>query len=402
MEELQERIRTIAQELSPQITDFLARIVAAKSLSGKEDQVIQVIREEMTKVGFDEVKEDAFGNLYGFIYGEGPTIAYDAHIDVVDEGDRDAWDTPPFEPVIKDGWLYGRGASDQKAGMASIVYAGAIIKRLGVRPPFNVVATATVQEEDCDGLCWQYIVKKEGFRPDAVVITEPTNLGVYRGHRGRMEVMVQVKGVSAHGAMPQRGKNAIYMMADIVKELQELSERLKDHPFLGKGTLTVSQFSSGAPSQCSVADFAQVYIDRRLTLGETKDTVIEELKSLPSVKNYGAEVIIPSYARPTRTGYVMEVEKYYPTWLLEEDHPLLKAAVKAAETVMKREVVPSRWLFSTNGVATAGMFGIPTVGFGPGNEIYAHSPNEKMELSQLPTASAVYVLLGYEFSKSRK
>ena len=396
---MREKILNLGAEISSKVTDFLADLVSTKSLSGQEDAVIARIRQEMQTVGFDSIREDGFGNLIGVIEGKGPTIAYDAHIDVVDVGNPDDWKTPPFQAVIRDGWLYGRGSSDQKAGMASIVYAGWILKRLGVDLPFRFVATAAVQEEDCDGLCWQYMVGKDGFRPDAVVITEPTNNRVYRGHRGRMEVIVRVHGLSAHGAMPDQGKNAIYMMADIVREIRELADDLRDHPFLGKGTLTVSGFKSGAPSQCSVADYAEIYIDRRMTLGETRDTVIAELQGLPSVKKYGAEVVVPKYEKPTRTGMVLPVDKYFPTWLVEEGAPILDAALAAGQGVLGEPQQAGRWKFSTNGVATMGMFGIPTIGFGPGDEDYAHSPNERCRVDQLPVASMFYALFGFEFAK---
>ncbi len=394
-----DKIKHFEADLAPKVTNFLADIVSIKSLSSQEDAVIARIKQEMEAVGFDSVREDGFGNLIGVIEGDGPTIAFDAHIDVVDAGDTEAWQTPPFEAVIRDGWLYGRGSSDQKAGMASIVYGGWLLKQLGVKLPFRYVATAAVQEEDCDGLCWRYMVEKDGFRPDAVVITEPTNNQVYRGHRGRMEVMIRVRGLSAHGAMPQQGKNAIYMMSDIVQEVRDLSNHLKHHDFLGSGTLTISGFKSGAPSQCSVADYAEIYIDRRMTLGETRDTVVQELQNLPSVKKYGAEVIVPVYERPTRTGLVYPVDKYFPTWLTTEDAPVLKAALEAGESVLGRPQTAGRWKFSTNGVSTMGVYGIPTIGFGPGNEDFAHSPNERCDIAQLPVASMFYALFGFDFAK---
>jgi len=396
---MREMIKKFEVDVAPKVTKFLADIVSTKSLSGKEDAVISRISREMDAVGFDSIKEDGFGNLIGVIEGNGPTIAYDAHIDVVDIGNPDDWATPPFEAVILDGWLYGRGSSDQKAGMASIVYGGWILKQLGIDLPFRYVATAAVQEEDCDGLCWRYIVEKDGFRPDAVVITEPTNNRIYRGHRGRMEVIVRVHGLSAHGAMPQQGKNAIYMMSDIIQEVRELAGDLGQHDFLGAGTLTISGFRSGAPSQCSVADYAEIYIDRRMTLGETRDTVVSELKNLPSVKKYGAEVVVPVYNTPTRTGMVYPVDKYFPTWLVEEGTPILDAALAAGEGVMGEPQTASRWKFSTNGIATMGVYNIPTIGFGPGDEDYAHSPNERCNIAQLPVASMFYALFGFEFAK---
>ena len=373
------------------IAGFLSDLVSIKSLSGEEEEVALRIKEEMEKVGFDEVSIDDFGNVKGRIGNGKKKIAFDAHIDVVDSGDLSLWDFEPFKGKVLNDKVIGRGSSDQKAGMASLVYAGKIIKDLGIEGDFTFYGIGSIMEEDSDGLPWIYLIEKENFRPDIVVLTEPTDLGIYRGHRGRMEIEIVVHGRSAHGAFPHLGDNAIYKAADIVKDLEELAPRLKEHDFLGKGTLAVSRIRGHGPSLCAVADYADIYIDRRLTLGESLESAVNEISSLKSVRKYNATVNVPMYEKKSYKGYLLPMKKYYPTWLMDERDPYLLTAKKAYEGLFNKKPRVSKWTFSTNGVTISGMYNIPAFGFGPGIESLAHSPNEYCPREHLPLASAMYV-----------
>lgn len=396
--ELQSEIQREAGTLSGETAAFLSDIIRIRSLSGDEGAVVDRVARELKATGFRDVGVDGFGNVTGILGDEGPLVAFDAHLDTVDVGNPDNWEGDPFSGEISDGWIRGRGTADQKAGMAAIVYAGKVLNRLGRDLPFRFLAVGSVQEEDCDGLCWQYLVGKQGIRPDCVVLTEPTLLNVYRGHRGRMEIAVTVSGVSAHGSAPERGVNAIYGMADVLKELESLNQALADHPFLGKGSLTVSEIRSSSPSLCAVADWARIHVDRRLTVGETRQSAVDEIRALASVGRWKADVEVLRYEEPTHTGFVLPTDKYYPSWLLSEDAPALVAACRTLDALTGGTCQPGRWTFSTNGVATAGMYGIPTLGFGPGDEQYAHAPNEKCEVEQLERAVAFYALFGFELA----
>jgi len=279
--------------------------------------------------------------------------------------------------------------------MAAMVWGARIIKDLDLAGDCQVWVTGTVMEEDCDGLCWQYILREKVLAPDVVVITEPTKLGVYRGHRGRMEIEVRTQGRSAHGSAPERGINAVYKMGPIIAEIEQLNDRLKDtaDPFLGKGSCTISAIRSTSPSLCAVADSATIHVDRRLTHGETWESAVKQIEALESVKSAGATVSVLDYAVPSYTGLTYPTKKYYPTWLYAEDHPAVQAGVHAAETALGRKPVVGKWGFSTNGIATAGMKGIPTFGLGPGNEVYAHAPNEACPVEHLSGAVAFYAAL---------
>ena len=388
-----------AMEIKADLVKFMQDIIRIPSLSSEEGAVIERARQEMLRIGYDEVTVDPMGNLLGRI-GNGPrVIAFDGHIDTVDVGDPELWDRDPHSGDIEDGILYGRGTSDMKGGVASSIYAGAILKKRGIPENVTFYATATVQEEDCDGLCWQYIINEDDLRPDLVVITEPTSLRIYRGHRGRMELEVHTSGISCHGSAPERGDNAVYKMAGIIADIEKLNEELRPREPLGKGTVTISEIRSTSPSLCAVADGCTIHLDRRLTIDETEDTSVAEILALPSVQKAAATVTVLDYAVPSHTGLTYPTRKYYPTWEMAESEPEVQAAMTAYVEAFDKEPEVGHWTFSTNGVATAGMHHIPTVGFGPGHEHFAHAPNEQTEVEHLVCCAAFYSALVDQFAK---
>jgi len=387
-----------AKSYENDIAKFLVDIVSIPSLSCDEKKVVERIGNEMNDVGFDEVRTDGLGSIIGRI-GSGKTvIAMDAHIDTVDVGTRDLWNFDPFNGHVKDGKVWGRGTADQKGGMASMVYAGKVMKELGLDGDYTLLVTGTVMEEDCDGLCWNYLINEEKIRPDVCVITEPTHLSIYRGQRGRMEMKVFVKGLSAHGSAPERGENAVYKMAPVILDIEKLNENLKPDAFLGKGSVVVSEISSVGPSLCAVPDGCSIHLDRRLTAGETKEIAVGQIKEIAD--KLGGEVIVPVYKKAGYTGTVYQMESYFPTWVIPEDHPSVRAAVSAYEGVFGSAPVVDKWTFSTNGVTICGVHGIPCVGFGPGFEEQAHAPNEWTPIEHLWKASAFYARFPAEYLKS--
>jgi putative selenium metabolism hydrolase len=379
-----------AKKNERQVAGFLRDLIATRSMSSQEGDVIQRVGQEMEKCKFDEITIDPMGNIIGRIGKGKHVIAMDAHVDTVDVGNPDNWKVDPFLGDERDGIIYGRGACDMKGPLAATVYGGKIIKDLHLEDDYTLYIVGSVQEEDCDGLCWQYIINEDKLRPEVVVITEATNLAVYRGHRGRMEIEVRTKGVSCHGSAPERGVNAVYKMAPIIQDIEKLNERLGGEPFLGKGTVTISDIRATSPSLCAVADSSTIHLDRRLAATDTLESAVKEIQDLPSVKNVEAEVVVLDYAVASWKGLTYPTKKYFPTWLLPEDHPVLNAGVKAYEDLFGEKPVVGRWVFSTNGVAVMGMHGIPCIGFGPGNEIYAHMATEHIPVDHLIKASAWY------------
>ncbi len=392
-----------AEKYKPDMSRFLRDMIALPSESKNEDAVIRRIRAEMAKVGFDRVEIDPMGNILGYLGQGGHLVAMDAHIDTVGVGDPNLWDFDPYLGYEDDEIIVGRGASDQKGGMAAMVYGAKIIKDLDLAGDYTLLVTGTVQEEDCDGLCWQYLINEGKIRPEFVVSTEPTACRIYRGQRGRMEIKVVTRGVSCHGSAPERGENAIFKMAPILTELEQLHGRLKDDAFLGKGSLTVSEIFFSSPSRCAVADGCSISVDRRLTAGETRESALAQIRALPAVQKADAQVSMYTYEEPAYTGLIYPTESYFPSWTLEESHPVCTALKTAYKNLFGAPPVVDKWTFSTNGVSIMGLHGIPCIGFGPGHEDQAHAPNERTWKRELVRAAAmyavipgVYVNLGFE------
>ena len=392
-------IKAAAQAAQQDMSGFLRDLIAIPGESCREEEVVRRIAREMEKVGFDRVEIDPMGNVLGWM-GKGPKlIAFDGHVDTVGIGVASNWSFDPYAGYENEMEIGGRGASDQRGGVVAAVYGVKIMKDLGLIPEdVTVLVTGTVQEEDCDGLCWQYLHGVKGITPAFVVITEPTDGGIYRGQRGRMEIRVEVKGISCHGSAPERGDNAIYKMADIISEVRELGGHLAQDPFLGRGTLAVSQVFYSSPSRCAVADMAAISVDRRLTRGETGEGALDEIRALPSAKKYGAQVSLYSYDTPSWTGLKLETECYFPSWVADGDSPPVRAAVLAFEGMYGKARV-DKWTFSTNGVSIMGRYGIPCVGFGPGAESQAHAPDEKTWKADLVRCAAVYAAIPGQWAK---
>jgi putative selenium metabolism hydrolase len=386
-------VKAAAESYLPAMIRFLRDLIRIPGESCGEEGHARRILAEMEQLSFDKAYFDPQGNVIGVMGTGEKLIAFDGHIDTVGIGEIQNWQFDPYEGYETDTEIGGRGSSDQLGGVVSAVYGAKLMKELNLIPDgYAVMVAGTVQEEDCDGLCWQYIHEEQHITPEFVVSTEPTDGGIYRGQRGRMEIRVEVKGVSCHGSAPERGDNAIYKIAEICLELRELNERLASDPFLGKGTLTVTQSFYTSPSRCAVADMAAVSIDRRLTWGETWEGALEEIRALPSVRQHNAEVSMYRYDRPAWTGLIYPTECYFPSWVIPEEHPAVQAAAASYEGLYGAPRI-DKWTFSTNGVSICGRYGIPVVGFGPGAEAQAHAPNEMTRKADLVRCAAVYAAL---------
>jgi putative selenium metabolism hydrolase len=367
------------------------RLVRTPSLSTQEGAVAAILAEAMTAVGFDDVRVDRMGNVIGRIGPEGERgLLFDGHMDTVGPGDPSAWARDPYGGDVVDGVLYGRGASDMKGALAAMVYAGARLAADKKRLKAPVYVVGVVQEEPCEGLAMRHIVEVEGIHPAAVVLGEATNLHLARGQRGRIELQVDVRGRSCHASAPDRGINAIYEATRLVFALQLQAPQLNNDSFLGKGSLAVTAIASEAGSRNVVPDYCMVYVDRRLTIGETEATALAEVKRVLSREAIKAEVHIPRYQAASYTGWLCEQAEVFPPWTTPEDAPLVRQVSAAVEAELGYAPHLRRWEFSTDGVYTAGVAGIPTVGFGPGEERYAHTVEEQVRLIDLAAAAAVY------------
>ncbi len=382
------RLAAGAKSCEGAIIQFLRDLIAIPAETGHEGPVIERIRQEMESVGFDEIRIDPMGNILGRIGSGKRVIMMDSHTDTVGTGALSEWKWDPYKGKVEDGYIYGRGACDQRAGMACMVYAAKLIKELNLLGDYTLWIVGSVLEELSEGLSWLYILREDGMKPELVVITEPSNLQVCRGQRGRMEIEVRVHGRSCHASAPERGDNPIYRMGALLRDVEELNARLPTDPFLGKATITVTEIRSVSASSCAVPSTCSIHVDRRLIRGETEESVLAEIRALAGAR--GAEVEVFSFEEPSYTGFVYPMKRHYPTWVLEESHPAVQAAVETCKQLTGASPVVGKWLFSTNGVGSMGICGVPTIGFGPGDEADAHTVNERVAIEHLVVATQFY------------
>ncbi|HCM27866.1 MAG TPA: YgeY family selenium metabolism-linked hydrolase [Treponema sp.] len=374
----------------------LGKIIRVPAFSCTEKERIELLKKLCAEAGMEDLRVDGLGSLLGRVGKGKKNLVFDAHIDTVGVGDPAQWTTPPHSGLVKDGLVYGRGASDQLGGAASMITAARILKDLKYDGDYSVWFAFTVIEEDCDGLCWKYLIEEEKFKLDFAVSTEPTSCRLYRGHRGRMEIQIDIKGISCHGSAPERGESAAYKAARAALALEKLNTELKpdDDGFLGKGTIVVSQIKVQGPSQCAVPDQAMLYCDRRLTWGEDDKIAIAQVeKALAGAGVDKFTVKMPEYSQPAYTGKVYPQELYFPTWKIPADHALVRSGEDAYSSLYGAAPTVDKWTFSTNGVAICGRHKIPCIGFGPGDEKSAHAPNETTRVDDLEKCAAFYAAL---------
>jgi len=390
------RFRLESQERENLIA-FLRDLVRIPSPSTQEGPVAERILAEMDRLGFRDARVDRIGNVVGWVgSGEGPTLMLNGHMDTVRVSDASAWTRDPLAGEIEGGRLYGLGACDMKGGVAAMLYGAYLLRRAGLPQKGRVVVACVVQEEPSEGMGSRVLIEEEGVRPDWVLIAEPSDLQIARGQRGRLELRVTVHGRSAHASQPHLGENAVYAAARLVFGLELLAGQLGDDPFLGPGTMAVTEIRSQASSRNAIPDRCDLIIDRRLTLGETEAMALAEVQRVITREGIRAEVRVTEYTATSYTGYPCRAREYYAPWVIEEDHPLVTALARAAKAQLGKRPRVGHWQFSTEGAYTAGVAGIPTVGFGPGDPRQAHAPDEWVSLDDVCAAAEVYARLAVE------
>jgi putative selenium metabolism hydrolase len=384
------------------VTDLLRDLIHLPSPSGEERDVVTRLSSQMEDLGYDEVVLDPLGSVIGRI-GTGPVVVVmDAHVDTVGVGSRGEWDHDPFEPVLDDGVVHGRGACDDKGGMAAMVYGAALARELGTLPAeVTLYVVGSVQEEDCDGLALEHVLTHVLPRPDVVVLGESTNGRVYRGNRGRIEALVRTRGSSCHASAPDRGHNPVYDLAGVIADIERLNGRLPTDEFLGAGSIALTKIECETPSLNAVPATATLYVDRRLTVGEDPDAALKEIAALPSVQRVGGVVELLTHERTSFTGMSVRRDKQFATWVTPEGDRSVRAGLATMERALDRpQAETGRWVFSTNGVASMGKLGLPTIGFGPGDERYAHTVGERCPVQDLVDAMAWYAVFPEVFAST--
>jgi len=393
-----ELLKKKVQDNRDNIIQFMRDICAIPSMEGQLKDVGERIGAEMTKLGFEEVRFDKMGNILGRIGSGKRVIVFDSHIDTVGVGDPTEWGWDPFKGKVEDGILFARGACDEKGSTPGMVYGLAFAKELGWLEDTTAYYFGNM-EEWCDGIAPNTFVEVDPkVRPDFVVIGEPTKMNVYRGHKGRIELKITASGRSAHAATHYLGDNAVYKMMAVITQIRELDRRMRfgmgKHPIQGHPSIAVTDVSARTASLNAVPDQFTIFIDRRITSNEPHDDVIAQIKGLiPDYLQEEIQVEELFYDDPSYTGFVFPVSKYYPAWLLDENHPYVQVGQETIKALWGEERPLGTWDFSTNGTYWAGKAGIPSIGFGPGDEKYAHTILEQVPLDDVVKATEFYALL---------
>lgn len=366
-----------------------SRLVSIPSFSGQEKEVVEAIAQTMRALEYDEVIIDSMGNVVGRM-GAGPIILMlDSHIDTVTVPDEDEWTHPPFGGHVVEGKLYGRGSVDMKSSAAASIYAGVLARDLGVLEGKTLYVACTVFEEDCDGENLKFLFKDRNIRPDYYITCEPSDNKIVTGHKGKAQVLITAQGISAHGSAPEKGVNAVYEMAEIIKRVELKNLDLAQDPGLKK-TLVLSRISSKAASLNAVPYECEIYLDRRMVPGETWEDIASEMDALVEAKNATWE--LDAMRRTSWTGLEIEYKPFHMAWELEKESLLYRKSIEAYIGLFGREPEFDFWDFSTNAVTPVSM-GIPSVGFGPGEHKQAHMKDEHCQVDRIVDACKYYVML---------
>ncbi|RLC10907.1 MAG: YgeY family selenium metabolism-linked hydrolase [Deltaproteobacteria bacterium] len=389
---MKSNVKKLADKLLPDIIDFAKQLIRTKSYTGHEGDLADLVLNKMKELDYDHVSVDELGNVIGVV-GDGPTrILFDSHMDTVGVNHPEEWRLDPFSGEIVDEKLYGRGSVDMKSALSAAIFAGHIVKRLGLQEGKTIYITASVMEEDYDGETVYSMCRHLESLPDYVVICEPSSLDLALGHKGRALLKVTSKGISAHGSAPEKGINAVYKMIPLLQRVEALNNEMM-RKGNETGSIALTKICSSAESLNAIPDQCEVYIDRRLMLEEDKEVIAAEMNTLLE----GMDVSWAVYDKRGKsyTGVPVVLHSFLPSWAISPDSILAKACIKSFKTLFEREPHLIKWDFCTNGVATAGRLNIPTIGFGPGDSKKAHTVDECCEISQIAAAVEFYAFLPF-------
>lgn len=375
-------------ESSYPVIGFLQKLVRAESLSGNEAAAAQVVQRQMEQLGFSDVHRDRLGNVIGRRSGSQPgvRILLDAHLDVVPVTSPEEWRFPPFGGELAEGRIWGRGAADTKASLAAMIYALAELPENQLRG--EVFVSASVGEEVLEGAAFSAVL--DAVQPDVVIIGEPSDCQLGIAQRGRARLAFSVSGKAAHSSAPEAGQNAIENAAVLIQRIAALP--LPTHPLLGQGLMTAIQAQSQPyPSLSTTPYRCEVVYDRRLMPGETSTGLVEEYHHLlGDLPNW--QVAIPEEGFTTYTGVVLRQPDFHPAWALDPRSEWVRRAVDALQAAglpAEAFAVP----YCTNGSASGGERGIPTLVYGPGSIHQAHRVNESIEVEEVLRAWRGYQAL---------
>ncbi len=394
-----ERVKAGAPAFADAQVEYLADIIRMRTYTGEEGPAVERTLEEMRASGFDDVRAASAGDALGSVGTGQYQLLYDAHLDHNEIADEEDWPYPPLEPTIADGKMYGLGASDCKAGVASILYGARLAAELNLTADCTVTVQGATLEEDAEGFAMRHLMEVDGYpRPDAVLLAEATDLTLRRGHRGRCEVRVKVRGVASHASTPELGDNAILKMRPILDALDAMTAKLPSNDILGPGTQVVTMIE-GPRTPNSVPSWCEATIDRRVVPGETPESVRAEIEAV--VGPLGGVAEVPMQPVTSWTDLDLSGPAFFPGWLLDADDPLIAAGQLTCAALWGEAPPVDIWRFSTNGTYSSGVAGIPTLGFGPMEEEYVHTALDQVDLTKLLKASMFYALFPAAYTHVR-
>lgn len=385
----------LSKEREQLVLDLCRNLIRTRSYSGEERSVALLLKEFFLQNGYDEVYADEYGNMTGIIKGSrpGPTIVFDGHMDTVPVQDPDAWTRDPFGAQIRDGMLYGRGTSDMKCALACMAAAGAFFAK-DTRKEFSgrICVAGIVQEECFEGVASRAVSK--ALKPDLVIIGESSDLNLKIAQRGRAEILLETFGVPAHSSNPDKGVNAVYSMCRAVEKIRAMEA--PSHEFLGKGILELTDIKSlPYPGKSVVPEYCAATYDRRLLVGETKESVLAPVQKIldelcQADPSFRGKVSYSCGEETCYTGEKIRAQRFFPAWLLERDHPVVKRMMDSFHSHGFDPEV-TKYSFCTNGSHYCGEAGIPTLGMGPSSENIAHTIDEHVPVWQLLAVTQIYM-----------
>jgi putative selenium metabolism hydrolase len=414
-----ERVCHLAAELLPEAIDFAQRLVRCPSLGGDEKGAADICIKEMKKLGYDDVFRDEWGNVIGIVNGlePGPTILYNGHLDHVPPGDLSLWGQySPYggdlDTVAVDNRdcsaqesaqvIHGRGVMDLKGAVACQIYGGKLLLRLrheGIPLQGRYIVTAVCLEEPGDQVGTIQLLddtfKKMGWEYDGLVSCEPSSLDIALGHRGRVEPLVRVHGKISHGSAPWLGINAVYKANKFIdKVANELPHQFPSDPDLGRSSIALTIIKASPGELCIVPERCDINFDRRFVPGETPESCIQELQDIADQlaaedAEFKADVGIAEAVRTFYTGKSVTIANKKSAWKIPQEHPFVQAMAEGLAAV-GQEVRYKHWYFGTDLSKVVGDDRKPALGYGPGQEQYAHVPVEKLRTDYMQQSIAGY------------
>ncbi|MCD6592126.1 MAG: M20 family metallopeptidase [Thaumarchaeota archaeon] len=349
---------------------------------GREAEIASFVAERLSDLGF-KARVDRFdkrANSLGFhkFSENGSRLMLLTHLDTVPAGDREAWRFPPFEGVVHEGRLYGRGAADAKGPLASMLGGLKALIDSGIELCGELVFAAVADEElESQGV---RRLLASGLKADYAIVGEPTSLQVCIAHKGRLVLSINFLGRSAHASAPDLGVNPIQIAARFIERLDDLSKKLseKHHQLLGSPTISPTIIRGGIKDNM-IPDSLELIIDRRVLPQEDLETIVGELDELSkeSAKRYNAD-----------SG--LRIIRWVPPAEVDRRSPIVLAAIKAIEEVLKIKGEVRGFQATCDMSYLVNNAGIQSVILGPGSLEQAHAIDEWVSVEELVSAAKIY------------